>query len=71
MPLERFIEVIEQAAERPAQKIYRPMQPGDMPETMADITRAQAAFGFAPSTAIERGLPRVVEWCRTYFGDRV
>lgn len=71
VPLERFIEVIEQAAERPAQKIYRPMQPGDMPETMADITRAQAAFGFAPSTAIERGLPPVVEWCRTYFGDRV
>lgn len=71
VPLERFIEVIEQAAERRAQKIYRSMQPGDMPETMADITRAQAAFGFAPSTAIERGLPRVVEWCRTYFGDRV
>ncbi len=71
VPLEHFIEVIEEAAGRRAQKIYRPMQPGDMPETMADITRAQAAFGFAPSTAIERGLPPVVEWCRTYFGDRV
>ena len=66
--LERFIEVIESAAGRPAQKVYRPMQPGDMVETMADTARAQAAFGFAPATPIERGLPSVVAWCRDYFG---
>lgn len=67
--LEHFIAVIEQAAGRPAQKVYRPMQPGDMIATMADITRAQAAFGFEPTTAIEVGLPQVVDWCRTYFGE--
>ena len=66
--LERFIEVIEAAAGRPAQKVYRPMQPGDMVETMADTARAQAAFGFTPATPIERGLPPVVDWCREYFG---
>ncbi|MEH6416281.1 NAD-dependent epimerase/dehydratase family protein [Pseudomonas sp. CGJS7] len=67
--LERFIQVIETAAGRPAQKVYKPMQPGDMVETMADTARAHAAFGFEPATAIELGLPRVVEWCREYFGD--
>ncbi|MGH8084870.1 MAG: NAD-dependent epimerase/dehydratase family protein [Lysobacter sp.] len=66
--LERFIEVIETAAGRPAQRVYRPMQPGDMVETMADTARAQTAFGFAPATPIERGLPPVVDWCRDYFG---
>lgn len=68
--LERFIQVIEQAAGREAQRIYRPMQPGDMLETMADTHRAREAFGFEPHTPIELGLPRVVEWVRDYFGDR-
>ena len=67
--LERFIAVIEQAAGRPALKEYRPMQPGDMVETMADTSRAHAAFGFDPRTPIEAGLPPVVHWCRDYFGD--
>jgi UDP-glucuronate 4-epimerase len=62
--------VIEQAAGKPAQKVYREMQPGDMIETMADTSRAKAAFGFEPATSIEEGLPKVVTWCRDYFGDR-
>lgn len=66
--LERFISVIEAAAARTAQKIYKPMQPGDMVETMADTHRAHAAFGFEPRTPIEEGLPPVVAWCRDYFG---
>ncbi|MDR1076052.1 MAG: NAD-dependent epimerase/dehydratase family protein [Xanthomonadaceae bacterium] len=69
--LERFIGVIEAAAGRSAEKIYKPMQPGDMIETMADTSRARAAFGFEPHTPIEIGLPPVVQWCRDYFGDRV
>lgn len=68
--LEHFIAVIEQAAGRRAEKIYKPMQPGDMVETMADTTRAKAAFGFEPATPIEVGLPPVVAWCRDYFGAR-
>ena len=68
--LEHFIAVIEQAAGRTAQKIYRDMQPGDMVATMADTSRAQAALGFEPRTAIETGLPQVVAWCRDYFGER-
>ncbi|MFT4247277.1 MAG: NAD-dependent epimerase/dehydratase family protein [Pseudomonas sp.] len=67
--LERFIAVIEQAAGRAAEKVYRPMQPGDMLATMADTARARAAFGFEPATPIETGLPPVVAWCRDYFGN--
>jgi UDP-glucuronate 4-epimerase len=66
--LERFIAVIERAAGRPALRDNLPMQPGDMVETMADISRARAAFGFDPATTIEDGMPPVVEWCRDYFG---
>ena len=67
--LERFIAVIERAAGRPARKVYKPMQPGDMVETMADTSRAQTAFGFDPATPIEAGMPQVVAWCRDYFGE--
>ncbi len=67
--LEHFIDVIAQAAGKSVEKIYKPMQPGDMIETMADTSRAQAAFGFDPLTSIEAGLPVVVDWCRDYFGD--
>ena len=66
--LEHFIGVIEAAAGVAAQKIYKPMQPGDMVRTMADTRRAAAAFGYAPDTPIELGLPPVVAWCREYFG---
>jgi UDP-glucuronate 4-epimerase len=67
--LERFIAVIEAAAGVPAQKVYKPMQPGDMVETMADTQRAHEAFGFEPATSIETGLPQVVAWCREYFAE--
>ena len=67
--LEHFIDVIAKAVGRPVEKSYKPMQPGDMVETMADTSRAQAAFGFDPLTSIETGVPVVVDWCRDYFGD--
>lgn len=66
--LERFIAAIEAAAGKTVEKVYKPMQPGDMVETMADTARAKAAFGFEPATSIDAGLPRVVAWCRDYFG---
>ena len=47
-----------------------PLQAGDMVETMADTSRAKAAFGFEPGITIEQGLPEVVAWCRAYFGDK-
>jgi UDP-glucuronate 4-epimerase len=69
--LEQFIAVIERAAGRKALRIDRPMQPGDMPETSAAVARAHAAFGFSPRRTVEEGMPEVVAWCRTYFGDQL
>jgi UDP-glucuronate 4-epimerase len=69
--LEQFIAVIEHAAGKKAEKNYKELQAGDMVETMADTSRAKAAFNFEPHAAIEQGLPEVVAWCRTYFGDKV
>jgi UDP-glucuronate 4-epimerase len=43
-----------------------PMQPGDVKETYADITAIQRDLGFAPTTPIEVGIPRFVEWFRSY-----
>lgn len=68
--LEHFISIIESAAGRTANKQYKPMQPGDMLETMADTSRAHAAFGFEPATPLEQGLPPVVAWCEMYYGDK-
>lgn len=67
--LEHFIDIIEHSAGRPIERHYEPMQPGDMPETMASTDAAREAFGFAPRTRLEDGLPPVVAWCRDYFGD--
>ncbi len=69
--LEHFIAIIERAAGRAAIKHYREMQPGDMLETMADITRATAELGFLPHTPLEIGLPPVVAWCREYFAAKL
>jgi UDP-glucuronate 4-epimerase len=61
-----FIELIEVAAGRKAEREYKGMQSGDMLETFADIGAARAAFGYQPQTSIEDGVPALVEWCREY-----
>ncbi len=69
--LEHFIAVIERAAGRTAVRVDKPMQPGDMLQTSADVDRAQRAFGFDPKTTIDEGMPAVVAWCRSYFGEKL
>ncbi len=63
-----FIELIERAVGHTVQKRFRPLQAGDMIETMADTRRAEHELGFSPTTSIEVGLPRLVDWCRSYYG---
>jgi len=65
-PLLRFIEVIEQATGKKAKLELKPMQPGDVKETYADVSAIQRDLGFAPDTPIESGIPRFVEWYRGY-----
>jgi UDP-glucuronate 4-epimerase len=65
--LSRFIEVIEQALGMKAKRNLLPMQPGDVPATFADIDALEAAVGFRPSTPIETGVQRFIDWYRQYY----
>ena len=65
-PLLRFIELIEKACGKPAIREFAEMQPGDVKETYADIEPASRDLGFDPKTSIDEGVPRFVEWYRSY-----
>lgn len=62
-----FIEVIEQAMGKTAEKNLLPMQPGDVPATYADVDALIQDVGFKPNTSIEDGIGRFVDWYRTYY----
>ena len=62
----RFVEIIERALSRKARKTFLPMQPGDVACTYAYMDDLYRAVGFRPTTPIEEGLPRFVEWYREY-----
>ena len=64
----RFIEILEQALERPAIRDLQPMQPGDVTATAADTSALEAWVGFRPSTPIETGVQRFASWYRDYTG---
>ena len=51
-----------------AEKIMEPMQPGDVQATYADIEAIRRDCGFEPTTPIDVGVPRFVEWYRNYHG---
>ena len=68
--LMRMISLIEAACGRKAEMEFLPLQPGDVPETFADIGAIQADLGFAPTTPIDVGVPAFVEWYRAYHSGR-
>jgi len=61
-----FIAVLERALGRTATKVLLPPQPGDVPESSADIEDSRRDLGFEPKTTIEDGLARFVEWYKWY-----
>jgi UDP-glucuronate 4-epimerase len=65
--LMRFIEVLENCLGKKAEKYLLPMQAGDVPATFADVDDLMKDVGFKPSTPIEIGVQRFVEWYRTYY----
>jgi UDP-glucuronate 4-epimerase len=66
--LRHFIETLESACGRAAIKEYADMQPGDVKASFADIAASKRDLGFEPRVSIAEGLPRFVEWYRTYHG---
>jgi UDP-glucuronate 4-epimerase len=67
----RFIEVLEDCLGMSAKKNLLPLQPGDVLETYADIDDLVRDVGFQPSTPVEVGLPRFVNWYRERYTNPV
>ncbi|MCU0624577.1 MAG: NAD-dependent epimerase [Gemmatimonadaceae bacterium] len=66
--LSRYIELIEQATGRTAEKRLLPLQPGDVPDSEADVSALMRDTGYSPSTPVVVGIPRFVAWYRDYHG---
>lgn len=66
--LNELIATLENAIGRPAAIEQMPEQPGDVPLTFADISKARAQLGYDPKTKIAEGIPKFVEWFRENHG---
>ncbi len=65
--LMRYFEVLEDCLGRKAEKNLLPMQPGDVPDTWADVEDLASDVGYRPATAVEEGVKRFVEWYVEYY----
>ena len=65
--LARYIEVLEECLGRTAERELLPMQPGDVPDTHADVEDLVADVGYRPDTPVEEGVAKFVEWYREYY----
>lgn len=63
-----YISCIEKALGKEANKEFLPMQPGDVYQTYADSSELAKATGFTPSTSLEDGIAKTVEWFKGYYG---
>lgn len=68
VPLLEMIATLEKALGKKVEKRFLPMQAGDVPETYADVEGLSAVTGFAPSTSLDVGIGRFVDWYRDYYG---
>jgi UDP-glucuronate 4-epimerase len=68
--LMRYIEVVEECLGRKARKNLLPLQPGDVPDTYADVDDLVKDVGYRPSTPVEVGVRRFVDWFLDYYKRR-
>ena len=66
--LTAYIEAIEKVTGKQAIKELLPLQPGDVPDTYADVSELVAATGYKPETSVEQGVEAFVNWYRDYYG---
>jgi len=65
--LMRYIEVIEECVGKKAEKNLLPLQPGDVPDTYADTADLATDVGYQPSTPVEVGVRKFVDWYVDYY----
>ena len=66
--LSNFINLIEETLGIRAKKKLLPIQPGDVKETFAEISESTKDLNFMPKVNIEEGIPKFVEWYKSYYG---
>lgn len=64
----RYIELLEGCLGRKSERRLLPLQPGDVPDTCADVEALRRDVGYSPSTPVEVGVARFVDWYRDYYG---
>lgn len=62
-----YIETLEHFLGKTTEKNLLPLQPGDVPDTYADVEALVADVGYQPSTTIEQGIERFVAWYKNYY----
>jgi UDP-glucuronate 4-epimerase len=62
-----YIETLERFLGKTAEKVLLPLQPGDVPDTFADVEALVADVGYKPNTTIEQGIERFVTWYLDYY----
>ena len=62
-----FITTIEAVCGRTAEKIFLPMQPGDVYQTNADTSALQTEFGFKPNTSLQQGIEVTIKWFKNFY----
>ncbi|WP_415878715.1 NAD-dependent epimerase [Methylomonas sp. TEB] len=62
-----YIETLERFLGKTAEKNLLPLQPGDVPDTFADVEALVADVGYKPNTTIEQGIERFVAWYLQYY----
>jgi len=68
--LMELIAIIEETLGKEAEKNYLPLQPGDVPETYADIEKARETLNFNPKTPLRRGVGDFIKWYKDYYEVR-
>ena len=71
VPLMKFINVLEEKIGKEANKQYMEMQPGDVLRTYADVSELERDIDFKPSTNIEEGLGKFVDWYKEYYNVKL
>jgi UDP-glucuronate 4-epimerase len=65
--LNTYVAELEKALGKTAQKELLPLQPGDVPDTYADVDALIRDFDYKPTTKVEQGIVKFVEWFKTYY----